>query len=304
MKSRHLLSYSFLLLITLGTGCVTNVKTIKTDIKTTSTSSTNPFDLPQRLGDDKVTVDAPKKGYVYSCNSHFREGGAQHLGDWVDGNTWYPTRKIQVTGSVDWPTASFNESTTTEKRILKTNSLPAHHTGIFPIKRTDPAYKIDPNPNTIKSQQFTFQLPLSPLATPEPQCVSMGPVGIMTNGVLLYNALDAAGRDAVAHEVQDSCDGHPQSQGQYHYHGFSRCLTSMKADTVIGYALDGFGITGPQKNDGTFYTSEDLDECHGITSEILWDGKKTVMYHYVMTADYPYTVGCFKGIPAQNRMRP
>ncbi|HEY6280517.1 MAG TPA: hypothetical protein VIW72_01815, partial [Burkholderiales bacterium] len=41
----------------------------------------------------------------------------------------------------------------------------------------------------------------------------------------------------------------------------------------------------------------DLDECHGRVSTILWDGKEMSMYHYVLTREYPYTVGCFRGTP-------
>ena len=28
---------------------------------------------------------------------------------------------------------------------------------------------------------------------------------------------------------------------------------------------------------------------------IDWDGRKVKMYHYVATADFPYTVGCLRG---------
>ncbi len=33
----------------------------------------------------------------------------------------------------------------------------------------------------------------------------------------IFDALDAGDRDAVAHEVQDSCGGHTQRGGVYHY---------------------------------------------------------------------------------------
>jgi hypothetical protein len=32
--------------------------------------------------------------------------------------------------------------------------------------------------------------------------------------------------------------------------------------------------------------------------EILWDGKRVTMYHYHMTNEYPYSLGCYKGTPA------
>lgn len=38
-----------------------------------------------------------------------------------------------------------------------------------------------------------------------------------------------------------------------------------------------------------------LDECHGRASQVLWEGKEVNMYHYVLTSEYPYTIGCFRG---------
>ena len=124
-------------------------------------------------------------------------------------------------------------------------------------------------------------------------------VGIMNTGVPLLNSFDAGLRDAAAHELQDSCGGHPERQGQYHYHSMSSCLQSKKIDTVVGYALDGFPITGPYVTDTTYLTTNDLDVCHGITSPILVKGKKVTAYHYVLTHDFPYSVSCFRGKPSR-----
>ncbi|GAC1330718.1 MAG: hypothetical protein NVSMB13_18860 [Mycobacteriales bacterium] len=231
--------------------------------------------------------------------AEFRSGGAAHAGSWIEGNHWIPAKKIHVQGSVAWPSAQVRMTVQGSSRVISSNDLPNHPTGTFPIARFDPAYAVDTNPNAVLAQQETFELPAMPAASASPRCTSMGPVGIMSNGVLLFNALDAAGRDAVAHEVQDSCDGHPQSRGAYHYHGYSPCLPSRSTSTVIGYALDGFGITGPQRDDGTTLSTADLDECHGTTSTVTWDGQTVRMYHYVMTADYPYSIGCFKGAPVR-----
>jgi hypothetical protein len=46
---------------------------------------------------------------------------------------------------------------------------------------------------------------------------------------------------------------------------------------------------------GNILTTDDLDECHGISSEITLDGKRVKMYHYVMTQDFPYSISCFRG---------
>jgi hypothetical protein len=39
----------------------------------------------------------------------------------------------------------------------------------------------------------------------------------------------------------------------------------------------------------------DLDACHGHTHAVMWDGKLQVIYHYHLTPEYPYTLGCFHG---------
>jgi len=117
----------------------------------------------------------------------------------------------------------------------------------------------------------------------------------MTTGVALFDAFDAGGRDAGAWEVQDGCAGHPQISSEYHYHTLSSCIQDTSVITVIGWALDGFPITGPKVGTNNLLTTADLDQCHGITSTITVDGRAVTMYHYVMTQDFPYSVSCFRG---------
>lgn len=254
------------------------------------------------LGDGNRSIN-PKKGYVYSCQTTFsvNAGGASKDGEWIHGDTWNLKEKISVQGSVKWSAAWFKEQLTGAVRILTGNGLPVgSYTGTFPIAVNDPAYQIDRNPNKIQAIDFTNDIPSNPVFAVEPTCVPMGIIGRALNGVAIYNALDGRGDDAVAHEVQDSCNGHPERTGEYHYHGPSSCIEGAdKVNTLIGYALDGFGIYSRFDKNGKEYTNNDLDECHGITNEIEWNGKKVTMYHYVLTQEYPYTIGCFKGTPSQ-----
>jgi YHYH protein len=258
----------------------------------------DPRALP--LGDGKVS-SAPKRGYVFSCTTRFRGGGARHAGDWIHGSTWDATEKIAVRGEVFWPEARFSITTDGDLRRIVSNGLPfGEPSGVFPVRPDDPAYRIDRNPNSIELQNIALSLPREPRIAARPSCVPMGMIGITMDGVALFDALDAAGRDAVAHEVQDRCNGHPQSGGEYHYHGPSPCLPNADGNNVlIGYALDGFGITSGRDENGRELTNADLDECHGRVSRIQWDGKSALMYHYVLTREYPYTVGCFRGTPVR-----
>lgn len=251
------------------------------------------------LGDSKYVTNAPKKGYIYLCRT-MKEGGggAGADGPWIKGTTWNINEKLSILGSVSWPNASFSTNITGASRTLKGNGLPkTHMTGVFPVASSDPAYAYDRNPNSIKAQSLSYSLPANPTYSETPACMG-GEAGIMLTGVPLFNGFDAEMRDAAAHEVQDRCEGHPQVSGQYHYHSMSSCFQDTDVTTVLGYALDGFPITGPVVEKGKYLTTDDLDVCHGLTNEIVMDGKKTIAYHYVMTMDFPYSVSCFRGKPS------
>jgi hypothetical protein len=258
------------------------------------------------LGDYKLSAQ-PQPGYVFSCQQHFNPNGpgAQVAGPWIHGATWDLTQKIHVQGEVHWPTAQFAITSTTDgrviSRLLTGNGLPIDSpTGNFPVQPSDPAFQIDRNPNSIQPQHLSLTLPLEPAAAAQPSCVPMGMIGVALNGVAIFNAFDEAGRDAVAHEVQDLCNGHPQRSGQYHYHGPSPCLPhASDPEALIGYALDGFGIYSFRDASGTELTNADLDACHGRTSSVLFNGNRQSIYHYVLTREYPYTIACFRGTPLQ-----
>jgi hypothetical protein len=129
------------------------------------------------------------------------------------------------------------------------------------VQASDPAYQYDRNPNAIKAVAIQASLP-TPAVASQPSCVG-GMIGYSVLGVPIFSAFDAEGRDAPAHGVQDGCDGHPQKDGQYHFHSLSRCYSSPSwADPgLFGYAL----------------------------------------YHDVATEDLPYLVGWCRGTPVQQR---
>lgn len=250
------------------------------------------------LGDGKYSTSAPAQGVIYLCSTRSGGRGAMENGPWIHGSTWNRDEKLTVSGEVKWPDAFFSMVTNAAYRILSGNALPiTHTTGTFPIGKSEAGYAYDRNPNTIEPNSISTSLPLSPSYSETPYCMPGGQVGVMLSGVPLLNGLDAAYRDAPAHEIQDSCGGHPQEDGEYHYHNLSECFEDTSVETVLGYANDGFPITGPVVSEGNYLTTADLDVCHGITSEIVIDGERTVSYHYVMTPDYPYSVSCFRGEP-------
>jgi len=257
------------------------------------------------VGDGQVS-SSPKVGYVFSCQQRFNPNapGARGAGAWIKGDYWYPDLKPTVDGAVGWSNAALTVSVSGNARIVKSNNLPSHTTGSFPVKRSDDAFKYDRNPNSIQTQRIDLQLPAYPKVEGQASCVPMGMIGVALTGAAIFNALDARGDDAPAHEIQDDCGGHPERRGQYHYHNGSDCMverdpTKSGHSGLVGYALDGFGIYGTKGVGGMHLDNDDLDACHGHTETVNWDGVEQEIYHYHLTDEYPYTLGCFAGTPVR-----
>jgi hypothetical protein len=266
----------------------------------TSRGAINPAAIP--LGDGYIST-SPKVGYVDSCITSFpSQGGSSADGPWINtaNKTWDTLTKVAVQGSVSWPQATFSITVSGDRRIITGNDLPIDHTtGTFPISRSDPAYAYDQNPNTIVPQSMSWSLPLDPVAAKAPGCLGGGPVGVLNDGVYLFDALDGEGRDAAAHEVLDSCQEHPQMAGILHHHAVPSCILSEATgrSMLVGYAADGYGIYVERNAKGDLLTNTNLDACHGRTSRVLWNGKEQDIYHYDATLEYPYTIGCYHGTP-------
>jgi YHYH protein len=251
------------------------------------------------LGDGRLS-SSPRVGYLDSCQQKFPPGapGAVAKVPWIHGASWDPSQKIVVQGKVRWPQARITITVRGKTRVIQTRDLPVGATtGTFPISPSSAAYRFDRNPNKIIPHDDIFELPRNPAPARQPGCLGSGPIGLFTNGVLLFDALDEGGRDAVAHEIQDSCDGHPAMGGIYHYHSVSACLLAKATgpSTLVGYAADGYGIYVERNADGKLLTDAELDACHGRVSPVLWNGRRVRIYHYDATAEYPYTIGCFRG---------
>jgi YHYH protein len=253
------------------------------------------------IGDGRLS-NWPRAGDVFPCQTSYPNiGGAFRNGPWMkqDG-TFDLLSKATVDGSNTW-SSSLDIRYEYAQRVIHIsgNSLPNHATGTFPISQYDDAYTYDDNPNTIKAHWLDYNLPPIPIMAPAPRCLPSGAIGIMFSGAILFNALDGQGKDAVAHELQDGCQGHPEIDGQYHYHSLSWCIDDSGAghSRMLGYALDGFGIFGHRGENGQPLTNVDLDECHGHAHMIFWGGQPMWLYHYHATNEYPYTLGCFRGAP-------
>jgi hypothetical protein len=258
----------------------------------------DPAKLP--IGDPNVTTAGPGIGKLFACRAgNPNAPGAQNEGPWLNmaAGTWDSTTKLAVKGEVSWPQAKYTETVSGGKRVLYSNNLPVNQkTGTFPIAQDDPSYAYDRNPGTIVATDSTITLPENPTIAAKPSCMNEGAVGMLRNGVKVFNSLDAKGLDAVAHESQDLCQGHP-AKTTYHFHNVPSCLRNATSgpSTVVGWLADGFPVVVERDASGALPTNADLDECHGRTSPILLNGNVVTMYHYSATLEFPYFVGCFKG---------
>src|SRR5258706_3875751 len=208
--------------------------------------------------------------------------GALRDGDWIHGDTFDMTQKLVFAGDVLYPNATFSATAAGDQRAIAGNGLPVGApTGTFPVASSDPAYQYDRNPNHVTTQDIAFSIARAPAIAASASCVYNG-VGITLDGIQIHNPLDSTGRDELAHELQDVCTGGPQPGGGYHRHPLSECTPHIhEPNALVGYALDGFGIYSPYDANGNELTTANLDACHGITSEVDWDGATVRMYHYV-----------------------
>jgi hypothetical protein len=187
-------------------------------------------------------------------------------------------------------------------------------------------------PNPLTEQNFEWAFPRYPeVAATSTEIPLLGTAGMAINGIPVYGPNegdfpDPFG-DPIYNDVVDWCMGHTGGNGDYHFHAFlQECFTTAVengiASPILGYALDGFPIYGPNgcadesctdvkefksswevTGDPTTYAWDNhactkascdeavgdyLDACNG---RIGPDGT----YRYHATAGFPYLLGCYKG---------
>lgn len=185
--------------------------------------------------------------------------------------------------------------------IVESQGYPNHPTAIFPNSS---------NPNTIRVQQFTFKLPLQPKLADKITRLPMGPIGMAINGVVFFNPFEQEGMNAVEGYTEvwlDSCCGHPQQSGVYHYHKYPSCVKSPFSDDgkqhspIIGFAFDGFPVYGPYEAAAVMAKdltdAQSLDSCNGHA-----DSQRG--YHYHVTPNkFPYIMGGYAGVVESSNNR-
>lgn len=185
--------------------------------------------------------------------------------------------------------------------IMDSQGYPNHPTAVFPNSG---------NPNTIRVQNFRFKLPLVPKKADSITRVPMGPIGTAINGVVFFNPFEMEGMNAVEGYSEvwlDSCCGHPQQTGVYHYHKYPSCVKSPFADDgkqhspIIGFAFDGFPLYGPYEESRVMARdlkgNRALDVCDGHE-----DAERGYHYH-VTPGRFPYIIGGYAGVVERSNIR-
>ena len=160
--------------------------------------------------------------------------------------------------------------------------------------------------DVVSAQNYEYEISLTPEYSETTTNTDFGLIGLIISGAALFNPYEGGGGVALDGNFDlngvffiDACNGHPQNQGAYHYHGVPYCITDVidvagDHSTMIGVLLDGFPIYGPQDNGGDAPT--DLDECHGHVGSTpeFPDG----IYHYHLIESDEYSVPCYHGVVA------
>ncbi|PZC41673.1 MAG: YHYH protein [Chloroflexi bacterium] len=251
-----------------------------------------------RLGDDYHTTSIPtQKGYLYSCHetNPNAPGSIESKITWIDfvENVWNFFKKPWLPeGEFTLETGMYTETISAGQRQININNLPVDgKMGDWPMTNYATLTEIDRNPGIPRSSQSEFTYPSNPSKSLSPTCVSLGAIGVTKNGVVIFNASDGRGEDAVAREIVDVFGGHP-ARDEYHYHFIPERLDNEYLSDghsgIVGYINDGFPIYGYRGRDGVEMSNTDLDLCHGHEHGELG-------YHYHATMEYPYTVGCYVG---------
>ena len=165
-----------------------------------------------------------------------------------------------------------------------------------------------------KAQTYKFTIPATPKYSSNVTNTSLGSIGVMISGAVLYNPFEGDGKTVamannftvtnsagITASFVDKCAGHPTPDvGAYHYHGLPTCVTAKvdkvsKPSHIIGFALDGFPIYGDRDNKAKQITAKNLDKCNGVNSATPEFPKG--IYHYVLlgTADARSSIACFHG---------
>ena len=161
-----------------------------------------------------------------------------------------------------------------------------------------------------KTVEITVLLPLAPVkAVKVTDLGTVAKVGLALDGVPIF--ADAPSVLDTGHmPVLDTCGGHVDPGGWYHWHATATdiktvydhehvkadCGVEQKASAMFAYAFDGFPIYGSVEQNGVIPT--DLDSCNGHVGATVDNPEGA--YHYHASTTFPNLPSCLSGVVAKN----
>jgi hypothetical protein len=165
----------------------------------------------------------------------------------------------------DWlpdPNANLSDPTLSVSCTASTMSVESNSVPQYKIAFSDP--KIMGFANTLIPTDTTYNFPLTPVFNQVPkQATVVGGVGVAINGVQISSPSASGGQlkyaDPAEIEVDsDTCKGHPNPSGKYHYHSMKPSCFFKNTDNgnlvgknctapspIVGWIADGYPIYGP-----------------------------------------------------------
>ena len=257
------------------------------------------------LGDWRVSDTGAGRGLALVCQTP----PAIPFGEvrpWIGRTTYDPARRPVVDGSVRWQVKPLSLRDRRKTSVFAGSGPPGGTTtGVFPPAQGDDAAPFADGAAAIAARPATGSFRRAPARARRPGCVDPAqPVAIGLDGVPIMSAFDAIGLDAVAREVVDSCGGRTDADGLYYRRlpscGAAAPRKGRSHSSLVGHARDGFPLYGRRGPGGRTLRSSNLDACHGHTHRVTLRGRRVTTYHYHLTADFPHTLGCFRGTPARS----
>lgn len=139
--------------------------------------------------------------------------------------------------------------------------------------------------------QNAWQIPLNTKFAANPASIEgevrRGAIGIASNGIPIFNPINASGLISKDIGELDAFGGHSGRGDDYHYHTAPLHLENTSGTKPIAYVLDGYPVYGSLEPDGTPMQALD-DTFHG---HVWTDGS----FHYHGTGTYPFMVSSLRG---------
>jgi YHYH protein len=161
--------------------------------------------------------------------------------------------------------------------------------------------------------QMTMLIPNTPVKAAKPTDLgTVAKVGVALDGVPIF--ADAPSVLQTGHlPALDTCAGHIDPGGWYHWHGTSTdidavfkksaldaaCGLAQSPSAQFGYAYDGYAMFGTADADGAVPT--DLDSCRGHIGPTA--ARPEGEYHYHATTDFPNLPKCLTGVQAEDNFK-